>query len=138
MVYWFIAAALVLILELFIGTIYLMVVSAALFGAGIAVWLFDNPTAGIITAAILSAVGIWWTHGWIARHRRSAREETARNDLDIGQSVQIMRHLGGGLYEVHYRGTVWQAQAENAAVEASPRTAVITGKNGNLLIIHLH
>ncbi|EGZ51179.1 nodulation efficiency NfeD family protein [Neisseria wadsworthii 9715] len=139
MVYWFIAAALVLILELFIGTIYLMVVSAALFGAGIAVWLFGNLTAGILTAAVLSAVGIWWTHGWIARHRRSAHEETARNDLDIGQSVHIMRHLGGGLYEVHYRGTVWQAQAENVSgSSAAPHSAVITGKNGNLLIIHLH
>ena len=37
MLSWFIAAALILIFELFVGTIYLLVVSAALFGAGLTV-----------------------------------------------------------------------------------------------------
>ncbi|MFS6936907.1 NfeD family protein [Neisseria animaloris] len=138
MIAWFIAAILVLILELFVGTIYLLVVSAALFGAGIAAWLFDSTSISIITAAALSAVGIWWAHGWIKKHRRPPVEESARNDLDIGQTVQINRHLHGNLYEVHYRGTLWQAQAGNAAGTSAPQTAVITGKNGNFLLIHLH
>ena len=43
MIAWFIAAVLVLIFELFAGTIYLLVVSAALFGAGIAALLFNSP-----------------------------------------------------------------------------------------------
>ncbi|OSI08418.1 nodulation efficiency NfeD family protein [Neisseria animaloris] len=138
MIAWFIAAILVLILELFVGTIYLLVVSAALFGAGIAAWLFDSLSISIVTAAALSAVGIWWAHGWIKKHRRPPVEESARNDLDIGQTVQINRHLHGNLYEVHYRGTVWHAQADNGADHAAGQTAVITGKNGNILLIHLH
>ncbi|MDO5074208.1 MAG: NfeD family protein [Neisseria animaloris] len=138
MIAWFIAAVLVLIVELFIGTIYLLVVSAALFGAGLTAWLFDSLAASIITAAVLAAVGVWWVHGWIKKHRRSPVDESARNDLDIGQTVQINRHLHGNLYEVHYRGTVWQAQADNGAVHAAGQTAVITGKNGNILLIHLH
>lgn len=138
MAYWLIAAVLVLIFELFAGTIYLLVVSAALFGAGIAALLFNSPGISIITAAALSAVGIWWAHGWIKKHRRTPAEESARNDLDIGQTVQILRHLHGNLYEVHYRGTLWQAQAQNAAGTPAAQTAVITGKNGNILLIHLH
>ncbi|MDU1535592.1 MAG: NfeD family protein, partial [Neisseria sp.] len=39
---WFIVAAAVLIVELFIGTVYLLVVSAALFGAGLVYWLTGN------------------------------------------------------------------------------------------------
>lgn len=138
MIAWFIAAVLVLIVELFVGTIYLLVVSAALFGAGLTAWLFDSLAASIITAAVLAAVGVWWAHGWIKKHRRPPVEESARNDLDIGQTVQILRHLHGNLYEVHYRGTLWQAQAENAAGTSAPQTAVITGKNGNFLLIHLN
>ena len=138
MVYWFIAAALILIVELFIGTIYLLVVSAALFGAGLAALLFDNSSISILTAAVLSAIGIWWAKGWIKRHRHPPAEEAARNDLDIGQTVQITRHLHGNLYEVAYRGAQWQAQAESAMNAATPHTAEKTKKNGNILLIHLH
>ncbi|MCP1659663.1 NfeD family protein [Neisseria perflava] len=135
---WFIAAALLLIFELFAGTVYLLVVSAALFGAGVVAWLTDNITAAVITAAVLSALGIWLSQGWIREHRRSPAEEMAQNDLDIGQTVQILRHLHTDRYEVLYRGTHWQAQALNPASVSQPHTAVITGKNGNVLLVHLH
>ena len=138
MVSWFIAAALILIMELFIGTIYLMVVSAALFGAGLAAYLFNDLSISIIVAAVLSAVGIWWVKGWIKRHRHSPAHEAALNDLDIGQTVHIVRHIHNDIYEVMYRGTQWQAQAANQTSMLSPQTAVITGKSGNLLLIHLH
>ncbi|UOO83094.1 NfeD family protein [Uruburuella testudinis] len=140
MLSWFIAAALILIFELFVGTIYLLVVSAALFGAGLAALLFDSPAISVITAAILAAIGIWWAKGWIRRHRRAPEVEAARSDLDIGQTVQIVRHLHTDQYEVLYRGAQWQAQAVNhiSAPHPAPATGVITGKQGNLLLIHLH
>ena len=49
MLSWFIAAALILIFELFVGTIYLLVVSAALFGAGLAELLFGQTTISVLT-----------------------------------------------------------------------------------------
>lgn len=133
---WFIAAAALLIAELFTGTIYLMVVSAALFGAGLVALLTANTSAVILTAALLSALGIWWANGWIKKHRKPQEENL--NDLDIGQTVQIARHLHTDLYEVVYRGTHWQAQAQNQAAATAAKTGVITGKNGNILLIHLH
>ena len=111
MLSWFIAAALILIFELFVGTIYLLVVSAALFGAGLAELLFGQTTISVLTAAVLAAVGIWWAKGWIRRHRRAPEIEAARSDLDVGQTVQIVRHLHGNQYEVFYRGAQWQAEA---------------------------
>ena len=77
MLSWFIAAALILIFELFVGTIYLLVVSAALFGAGLAELLFGQTTISVLTAAVLAAVGIWWAKGWIRRHRRAPEIEAA-------------------------------------------------------------
>ncbi len=138
MLSWFIAAALILIFELFVGTIYLLVVSAALFGAGLAELLFASTTISVLTAAVLAAVGIWWAKGWIRRHRRAPEVEAARSDLDVGQTVQIVRHLHTDRYEVFYRGAQWQAQALNQAAVAEPKSAVISGKNGNILLIHLH
>ncbi|WP_165008867.1 NfeD family protein [Neisseria yangbaofengii] len=135
---WFILAAALLILELFIGTIYLMVVSAALFGAGLMAWLTTNTVAAILTAAVLSALGTWWAHGWIQKHRKPDEIENLANDLDVGQTVQISRHLHTDYYEVVYRGTHWQAQALNAPSAATSQTGVITGKNGNILLIRLH
>lgn len=138
MVFWFVTAAVLLILELFIGTVYLLVVSAALFGAGFAAWLFDSFTAGVLTAAVLSALGIWWVNGWIRRHRRPKQEEDALHDLDVGQTVQVIRHMYDDIYEVLYRGALWQAKADNAESGREAVTAVVTGKGGNVLFIHLH
>ncbi|MDO5638847.1 MAG: NfeD family protein [Neisseria sp.] len=138
MLTWFIAAALILIFELFVGTIYLLVVSAALFGAGLAELLFGNGSISVLTAAVLAGVGIWWAKGWIRRKRRAPEVEAARSDLDVGQTVQIVRHLHTNRYEVFYRGAQWQAEAVNEMSAAEPKTAVITGKNGNILLINLH
>ena len=132
---WFIAAAAVLIVELFVGTIYLLVVSAALFGAGLVYWLTGDTSIAVVAAAVLSAAGIWLVHG---KFKKTAPRQELNDDLDIGQTVQILRRLHGDCYEVFYRGTHWQAQAENADAVQTTSTAVITGKNGNVLLIRLN
>lgn len=131
MTYWLIAAVAVLIVEMFVGTIYLLVVSASLFGAALVVGFGGSFGTGILTAALLSAVGIALTYRQMKKRRSKARK--AADDLDIGQRVRICRHLHDNLYEVHYRGTVWQAQAQHSA--AGAETGTITGKNGNTLLI---
>ncbi|WP_424046099.1 NfeD family protein [Neisseria sicca] len=132
---WFIAAAAVLIVELFVGTVYLLVVSAALFGAGLVYWLTGDTSIAIVAAAVLSAAGIWLVHG---KFKKTAPRQELNDDLDIGQTVHILRRLHGDCYEVSYRGTRWQAQAENADAVQTTSTAVITGKNGNVLLIRLN
>lgn len=132
---WFIAAAAVLIVELFVGTVYLLVVSAALFGAGLVYWLTGDTSIAVVAAAVLSAVGIWVVHG---KFKKTAPRKELNDDLDIGQTVHILRRLHGDYYEVAYRGTHWQAQAENADAVQTTSTAVITGKNGNVLLIRLN
>ena len=132
---WFIVAAAVLIVELFVGTVYLLVVSAALFGAGLVYWLTGNTSIAVAAAAVLSAVGIWVVH---SKFKKTAPCQELNDDLDIGQTVQILRRLHGDCYEVSYRGTHWQAQAENADAVQTTSTAVITGKNGNVLLIRLN
>lgn len=132
---WFIAAAAVLIVELFVGTVYLLVVSVALFGAGLVYWLTGDTSIAVAAAAVLSAAGIWLVHG---KFKKTAPRQELNDDLDIGQTVHILQRLHGDCYEVSYRGTRWQAQAENADAVQTTSTAVITGKNGNVLLIRLN
>ena len=132
---WFIAAAAVLIVELFVGTVYLLVVSAALFGAGLVYWLTGDTSIAVAAAAVLSAAGIWLVHG---KFKKTAPCQELNDDLDIGQTVHILQRLHGDCYEVSYRGTRWQAQAENADTVQTTSTAVITSKNGNVLLIRLN
>ena len=112
-----------------------MVVSAALFGAGLVYWLTGNTSIAVAAAAVLSAVGIWVVH---SKFKKTAPRQELNDDLDIGQTVQILRRLHGDCYEVAYRGTHWQAQAENADAVQTTSTAMITGKNGNVLLIRFN
>ncbi|MCF7528851.1 NfeD family protein [Neisseria lisongii] len=134
---WLVIAAAILITELFLGTVYLLVVSLAAAGAGLVAAFFgDSVSIPLFTAALLSALGIACVHTWLKRRRPT--EKQADNDLDIGQNVQILQRLHDGRYEVAYRGTHWQAQAVNHDHGHAAESAVIVGKQANTLLIHLH
>lgn len=132
MTVWFVAAVAVLIIELLTGTVYLLVVSAALAGSGIIYGLIGSTPAAVLTAALLSALGIWFVHAKTAVRKV---ETDSYQDLDAGQYAEILQHIGGNRYEVFYRGTHWQAQ-NTGQEELEPGTrALIVRKEGNLLII---
>ncbi|MBH5329560.1 NfeD family protein [Eikenella sp. S3360] len=128
--YWFIAAAALLILEMFSGTFYLLVVSIALAGAGVAAWLGAGGGAALLVAVVLSAAGIAAVYRWRRNHRTAATEDV---DLDIGNTVLLHQPQSGKLWLVQYRGTYWQAEADFAA--QAGQTARIAGKSGNILIL---
>ncbi|HEZ3838710.1 NfeD family protein [Neisseria meningitidis] len=132
MTVWFVAAVAVLIIELLTGTVYLLVVSAALAGSGIAYGLTGSTPAAVLTAALLSALGIWFVHAKTAVRKV---ETDSYQDLDAGQYVEILRHTGGNRYEVFYRGTHWQAQNTGQEELELGTRALIVRKEGNLLII---
>lgn len=128
---WFVAAV-VLIVELFIETVYLLMIMCWP-PRGIMLQLSSHFSAAVLTAAIINALGIWLVHG---RLKNRLAPQALNDDLDIGQNVRILRHLHDNIYEVAYRSTHWQAQAEQPQdTFQTGLSAVITAKNGNLLII---
>ncbi len=76
-------------------------------GSGIIYGLIGSTPAAVLTAALLSALGIWFVHAKTAVRKV---ETDSYQDLDAGQYAEILRHTGGNRYEVFYRGTHWQAQ----------------------------
>ena len=117
MTIWFIAAAAVLIVELFTGTVYLTGRQRGFVRCGT-----GGPTDGQHGNLHHDGGSVVRT-GYLAGARQAEAaqplraQEAAADDLDIGQSVQVVRHLHGDMYEVSYRGTRWQAQASQQPVQ---------------------
>ncbi|MDO4694584.1 MAG: NfeD family protein [Eikenella sp.] len=133
MMYWLIAAAALFVLEMFVGTVYLLVVAASLLGAALAAGLFGAGwQVALSVAVLLSALGIFCVYRWRKTRRRSPAEKND-DDLDIGHTVILQAQQADGLWLVHYRGAPWQARADFPA--RAGQTARIAGKNGNVLIL---
>lgn len=136
MMAWFVAALILFIAELFVGSFYLLIISFSLVGAGLAAFLFEHSAVPILTAVMIASVGLYWVQRYSKRHKNQA--EAVHDDLDIGQTVQIVRHLHDQIYEVFYRGSYWQARVMNTThLVAAHTTASIVGKESNTLLIHV-
>jgi len=134
--YWLIAAVAVFMLELFSGTVYLLVLSAALAGAGLTAWLFNtSAVASMLVAAFLSAVGTLYVYRLRGKSPKNKALQQ-HNDLDIGSVVQIEQPLSGGAWRVFYRGTTWEARAARPHAHFQMGdNARICGKDGITLLI---
>ena len=134
--YWLIAAVAVFMLELFSGTVYLLVLSAALAGAGLTAWLFNtSAVASMLVAAFLSAVGTLYVYRLRGKSPKNKALQQ-HNDLDIGSVVQIEQPLSGGAWRVFYRGTTWEARAARPHAHFQMGdNARICGKDGIMLLI---
>ena len=134
--YWLIAAVAVFMLELFSGTVYLLVLSAALAGAGLTAWLFNtSAVASMLVAAFLSAVGTLYVYRMRGKSPKNKALQQ-HNDLDIGSVVQIEQPLSGGAWRVFYRGTTWEARAARPHAHFQMGdNARICGKDGITLLI---
>ena len=117
---WLIAAGVLVALELFSGTFYLLMIAlGALAGALVASLRIDLP-GQMLAAALVAVIAT-------VLLRRRRRNEPARVDAsrdpsvnqDIGQPVQVPQWDGNSA-RVMYRGALWD-------VELSPGTAAQAG-----------
>lgn len=128
-IYWFAAAATLFVLEMFTGTMYLLIISLALVGGGISQIVFADFAIAFAHAAFIGLVGIFLVHRHIKR-----KKSTNSNDLDIGQRVQIIEHVHGDTYKVFYRGSYWNARLNEGELQQN-EFAIIQGKANNTLLI---
>lgn len=137
-VYWAIAAVVLFIVELFSGTIYLLMLVVACICAIISSFLFNNSIISIWTAIIVALIGIIWLYRYrnTLLNRQINSENQLNNDLDIGNSVILEKPLANGQWQVYYRGTLWEACFLTPHHDAQKgERAIIDQKNGNTLIL---
>ena len=132
--YWLIAAVILVILEMFVGTFYLLVIAAALASVGLTEWLFATGMEfNLALLGVLCLGGIFLARRY--QKRRASDHVQVNLPLDINQAVKIEQHLHDNVYQVHYRGTVWQAQLQDTQDIDIGQTAYISARQGNVLFI---
>jgi membrane protein implicated in regulation of membrane protease activity len=125
---WLVAAGVLVVLELFTGTFYLLMIAIGLgFGALAALAGLSAP-AQTIAAAVVGVVATGLLHR--SRLGRPARTDAARDpnvNIDIGQSVKVEQWQDGRA-RVMYRGALWDVELGAGALPEA----------GNFRIVEVH
>jgi membrane protein implicated in regulation of membrane protease activity len=131
---WLVAAGVLVILELFSGTFYLLMIGIGVgFGSLAALGGFSEPTQAIV-AAIVGVIATGLLHR--SRLGHPAKGNAARDqnvNLDIGQRVQVP-DWNEGKARVLYRGALWDIELGQGAT-AQPGEYKIVEVQGSRLIV---
>ena len=127
---WWIAAALLVGLELATGTFYLLAVGVAFALGGVAAWLGASVPMQMAIGGTVAVVAVLIAHEW--RKRRATPAPLL--PLEFGQAVRVDRWNADGTARVVYRGTQWDA--ELAAPETyRAQTMYIVATRGSTLVL---
>lgn len=104
---WLIAGTILIALELFTTTFYLLAITAGFFAAAAASVLPLGSTAQLLIASVVSLLAGFAIKKW---KKARVRSEDMPSD-DIGKIVQIETWLDERRARIHYRGSHWDAIA---------------------------
>ena len=136
---WLIAAGVVVILEIFTGTFYLLMISAGLAAAACAAWLGAGMPLQLVVAGVVGAIATYA----LRRSKLGTRQkiDAARDPnvlLDIGRTIVVRDWQIGAdgkcVARVSYRGAMWDVELERGE-EANPGTFTIHEVRGSRLIV---
>jgi membrane protein implicated in regulation of membrane protease activity len=131
---WLVAAGVLVILELFTGTFYLLMVAIGLaVGGGVAL----AGAAGPVQAIAAAVVGVLAT-GLLHRSRLGHPAKTdARRDrnvnLDIGQRVTVPA-WDNGRARVMYRGALWDVELTHGAAPHAGEFRIVEVQGSRLVV----
>jgi membrane protein implicated in regulation of membrane protease activity len=128
--FWWLLAGIAVVVELLMGTFYLLMIATGFAAAALAAHTGAGQTAQIVTAALVGggAVVAWHFKRMNDRSRQPENADTNIH-LDIGESIQINHWKADGTSSVQYRGANWTAM-HRAGVQATAglhRVAEVVG-----------
>lgn len=136
---WFVLSGVIVILEMFTGTFYLLMIGIGLAAGGLAALAGVSTALQFIVAAAVGIIAIF-----ALRQSRFGKFNTTdatrdRNvNLDIGETIAVAewRHNEGGsaTARVMYRGAMWDVELE-AGATARAGSFIIREVQGNRLIV---
>jgi membrane protein implicated in regulation of membrane protease activity len=130
---WLALAGALIILELFSGTFYLLMIALGMLAGALAALLGAGEAVQLLTAAVIGAAATG-----LLRRRRPRKVNSARDpnvNLDIGQSLHVPHwHPDHATARVMYRGAMWDVDLAPGA-HATPGQFVIREIRGSRLIV---
>lgn len=135
--YWFGLAFLLLIMELFSGTLYMLFIAIAFVVVGLfEVILKTGMNFNLALASVLIIVCVFTVKK--LNYKRKLKRSTVSDDFDMGQTVEVVSYEADGSARIFYRGVEWEARLASlpdASSEREPKKAKIVAKEGNTLVI---
>ena len=107
---WWVAAGVLVAVELASGTFYLLMLALGATAGALASHMGLGLSGQIVTAALVGGAAVAL---WHRKRQGAARRPAASNpdvNLDIGQSVEVRHWSSSGTATVKYRGADWQAR----------------------------
>jgi membrane protein implicated in regulation of membrane protease activity len=137
-VLWIGLAGVMVILEMFTGTFYLLMVGLGMTAGGLAALTGAGGPMQLVAASVTGILAIYALRR--SKFGKVSRTDAARDpnvNLDIGQTVTVSEWQSvGGLYTARtmYRGAMWDVELQQGA-SAQPGPFVIREIRGSRLIV---
>lgn len=131
---WLVAAGVLVVLELFVGTFYLLMIAIGLALGGIVALLGAGVPAQAIVAGLVGVVATGVLHR--SKFGRPARHGAQRDrnvNLDIGQHVTVPA-WDNGRARVMYRGALWDVELGQGATAQSGDFRIVEVQGSRLVV----
>jgi membrane protein implicated in regulation of membrane protease activity len=133
--YWLAAAGVTVILELFSGTFYLLMIAIGLVAGAVAAFFGLGEVASLLVAAVVgvAATVVLRRSRYGKQQQRVQAERDPNVNLDIGQTVNVPAWQDGAA-RVMYRGALWDVELAPGS-NAAPGPYTIREVRGSRLIV---
>ena len=140
---WLVLAGILVILEIFSGTFYLLMIAIGLAAGGLLAWFGVGDSAQVVAAAVVALVATFLLRK--SKYGKMQQKDDAARDpnvnMDIGQVVNVdeWKNEQGEQYlaRVMYRGAMWDVELEEHA-DPRPGLFKISEIRGSRLIVTNH
>ena len=132
---WFVAAVVLVIIELATGTFYLLMVALGLVAGGVGAWIGLAPGAQTLLAALVAVVLIAALRRTrFGRLRRSTAATDPDVNLDIGQVLEVSTWDVYRRARVPYRGADWTVELAPDCAPAPGRFRIVAVQGSTLIV----
>ena len=128
---WWIAAAILVGVEMMTGTFYLLIVAFACVAGGLVAYTGFDASWQWGVAAVIEVIG---TAAVVLWKKKYATQPRLSNNLDVGQQVSVLEWRDNDTARVSYRGTQWDAVLDSPATPKREHM-VIMGMRGAQLVL---
>lgn len=133
-VLWLIMAGVLVVLEMFTGTFYLLMIAVGLGFGALAALLGMSVPAQTIVAAVVGVIATGVLHR--SRFGHPSRNNPSRDhnvNLDIGQQLTVAEWQGGRA-RVMYRGALWDVELGQGAIAEAGSFKIVEVQGSRLIV----
>lgn len=128
---WWIAAAVLVGVEMMTGTFYLLMVALACVAGGVAAFAGLDVGWQWGLAAAVEIVGTYFLHQWKIKNATAPKLSA---NLDVGQRVKVVEWRDGGRARVSYRGAQWDAVLESEVTPKREQMVIVATRGSELVL----